>query len=299
VAGAVNSVAGGGTLITFPALLAAGQTALVANATNTAALWPGSASSLWGYRSEIQANRRMLGTLFVLSLAGGILGAWLLLVTPTKMFDRIVPFLVLAATLLFLSQERITRWIRARSESGADSAVESGSAEPSHSGGEIHLGAGSLVLLLITGIYGGYFGAGIGIMTLAALSFVGFRNIHEMNGVKNFFTMFVNVVAAVIFMAGHKVNWEFALVMAVGAIIGGYAGAGIARKIGQKNVRRIIIGIGFVLTASLLVRSLERKEGVTPPIDRVRYRRAQRCAAEPVFHGDRSHPGTGRRSLLS
>jgi uncharacterized membrane protein YfcA len=246
-AGAVNAVAGGGTLLTFPALLATGQTALIANATSTAALWPGSVSSLWGYRREISGTRDILVPLVLLGLVGGFCGAILLLITPTKAFDRIIPFLILGATLLLLAQEPISRWIRARAEQAP--AAEGAEALPDK---PARLTPPMFLLMFVTAIYGGYFGAGIGIITLAALSLIGMRNIHQMNGIKNVYALCANGVAATVFVSKGLVDWRLAGLMALGSIFGGYAGAGIARRIGQKNVRRIIIAIGFLMTISLL-----------------------------------------------
>lgn len=259
VAGAVNSVAGGGTLLTFPALIAAGQTSKLANATSTVSLWPGQVSSLWGYRSEIGQTRAVVIPMLLIGLVGGGLGAFLLLETPTKTFDRIVPFLILAATLLFMVQEPISRWLRSRAATGGSipqaSAAKDASALPENTPETLpRMTLPVTLLVFVTAIYGGYFGAGMGIVTLAALSFLGFRNIHQMNGVKNIFTLGINGVAAMIFVSKGLVDWRVCGLMAVGAIFGGYSGAGIARRIGQRNVRRVIIGIGFILTLSLLRR---------------------------------------------
>lgn len=245
-AGAVNSVAGGGTLLTFPALLATGQLALTANATSTVALWPGAVSSWLGYRQEIGQSRHVLVPLMLLGITGGVAGSYLLLITPPKTFDRIVPFLILAATLLFLVQEPISRWIKARTsrEAAADES------DITH----LRMTPGVVAALFCTAIYCGYFGAGMGIITLAVLSIMGLRNIHQMNGLKNVFNLATNGVAAAIFITRGLVDWRLALLMAAGALFGGYAGAGIARKIGQQNVRRLVIGIGFVLTVSMLLR---------------------------------------------
>jgi uncharacterized protein len=245
-AGAINSVAGGGTLLTFPALLAAGHPALIANATSTVALWPGTVGGWWGYRQEIGESRHLLRPMLVLGLIGGALGSWLLLVTPTSVFDRIVPFLVLTATLLFSAQESISRWLRARA--GGPEEVE----HPAPADVRGHPAA--LLGVFVTAVYGGYFGAGIGIITLAVLSFMGLRDIHQMNGLKNGFALATNGVAAAIFIAKGLVDWRLALLMAGAALFGGYSGAGIAKRIGQKNVRRLVIAVGFVLTASLLMR---------------------------------------------
>ncbi len=246
-AGAVNSVAGGGTLLTFPALLATGQAAIVANATSTVALWPGAISSWYGYREEIGESRRLLAPLIFLGISGGLIGSYLLLVTPTKVFDRIIPYLILCATLLFLAQEPLSRWLRARS-GGREAAAEE--AHPD----SLRLPPPALLAVFFTAVYGGYFGAGIGIVTLAVLGMMGLRNIHRMNGLKNVYALATNGVAAAIFIAKGLVDWRVALLMAAGALFGGYTGAGIARKIGQRNVRRLIIGIGFVLTVWMVVR---------------------------------------------
>lgn len=245
-AGAVNSVAGGGTLLTFPALMATGQVALIANATSTVALCPGSISSWWGYRGEIRGGRHVLIPMAVLGVLGGILGSYLLLNTPPKLFDYIVPFLVLGATLLFLAQEPLSRWLRSRA--GTEAAAPEGDELAA-----MRVTPMMVAAVFATAVYGGYFGAGIGIVTLAVLGLMGLRNIHQMNGLKNVYTLATNGVAAAIFVGRGLVDWRVAVLMAAGALFGGYAGAGIARKIGQKNVRRIVIGIGFVLTVKLFL----------------------------------------------
>lgn len=250
IAGAVNSVAGGGTLLTFPALLAAGQLSTVANATSTVALWPGQLSSLWGYRQEIGQNAQSIVPLSVIGLVGGATGAFLLTRTPPGVFDRLVPFLVLLATVLFMLQEPLSRWQKARAQKEPKSvAAETGDTDEAK---PLRITPGVGLFLLGVALYGGYFGAGIGILTLAALGFLGLTNIHQMNGIKAIFTLGVNGVAAVLFVAQHLVDWKIAGLMTLGSLFGGWAGAGIARRIGQKNVRRVVIAIGFVLTLSLL-----------------------------------------------
>jgi uncharacterized membrane protein YfcA len=247
IAGAVNSVAGGGTLLTFPVLIyGAGVAPLIANATSTVALWPGQLSSLWGFRREIGQNVRSITPLIVIGLVGGVAGAFLLLNTPSKVFDRIVPYLVLLATSLFMVQEPLARWQRARTEHQAK-ATPAGPAR-------LRLSLIVAVFLLLIAVYGGYFGAGIGILTLAAFGFLGLTDIHQMNGIKAAFTLGINGVAAIIFVTRGLVDYRVAGIMALGAIVGGYAGADIARRIGQKSVRRIVIALGFVLTLSLLRR---------------------------------------------
>ena len=273
--GAVNAVAGGGTLLTFPALLWAGQLEIVANATSTVALWPGAASSFWAYRSELGCSRREIALVSVPSFIGGILGSILLVSTSNDSFARVVPFLILLATTLFIVQEPLSRWLRRRSASNAlapaatpggpyrgvqatDDAAEprppqAPIANPPPKATRARWGT-VLVIQFAVGVYGGYFGAGIGILMLAAFGLLGLTNIHHMNALKNLNGMCINGIAAALFVAKGLVRWDIALLMAAGAIFGGYAGAGTARRIGQKNVRRLIILIGVALTLWLLAR---------------------------------------------
>lgn len=256
--GAVNSVAGGGTLLTFPALLWIGRLAeIIANATSTVALWPGQLGSLWGYRKELGPSHKAVAFLAVPSFLGGLIGAALLLKTSNETFRVLVPYLILGATLLFMAQEPLARWQRRRAERAA-AGQRGGSVEIPPG---THIAAWSalrwavvMLFQLLVAVYGGYFGAGIGILMLAALGFLGFTNIHRMNAIKNINGMCINAVAAVMFIVNGLVDWRLASLMAAGAILGGYAGAGTAQRIGQKNVRRIVVLIGFSLTISLLLR---------------------------------------------
>ena len=261
--GAVNSVAGGGTLLTFPSLLWAGQSAIVANATSTVALWPGQLGSLWGYRTELGQNRRAILYMTAPSLIGGAAGALLLLHTPHGVFARLVPYLILMATTLFMVQEPLARQQRARAERAAAKGGEQQDDGPEGRGHRSWLAI--MVYQLCVGIYGGYFGAGIGILMLAALGMMGFVNIHRMNALKNINGMCINAVAAALFISSGLVNWRIALLMACGAIIGGYGGAGTARRIGQRNVRRLIVFIGFALTLSLLLPGSKTKPAPRAP----------------------------------
>ncbi len=263
-AGAVNSVAGGGTLLTFPALLWAGQLTpswagqleKLANATSTVALWPGQLGSLWGYRREIGRSHKAIALLAVPSFLGGLVGALLLLWTDNETFAALVPYLVLLATLLFAAQRPLARWQRRRA--AGTSGEDARSDAVSFREGEDHFSPRRwltvLAFQLFVAVYGGYFGAGIGILMLAALGYLGFTNIHRMNGLKNTGGMCINAVAAILFIVKGLVDWRLASLMAAGAILGGYAGAGTARRIGQENVRRIIVAIGLTLTVALLLR---------------------------------------------
>ncbi len=244
--GAVNSIAGGGTLLTFPALVALGLPALTANATSTVALWPGALSSMWGYREELRGARAWVLRLTLPSVAGGALGAWLLLRTPPDRFARIVPFLVLGATLLFLAQGPIMRRLRERRGAPPADTVEADADDP-HVAPLLFI-AGQFVI----GVYGGYFGAGIGILMLAGLGMMGFANIHRMNGLKNWGAVCMNVVAAGIFAFSGVVHWPVALTLATGGLLGGYAGSRVAQRVGQQPVRRAIVFIGFASFLFLL-----------------------------------------------
>ena len=232
VAGAINAVAGGGTLVSFPVLIWLGVPSIVANGTNTVALWPGSLGSAWGYRRELRGADRSLAALMVPSLAGGLLGASLLYRTPTEVFDRLVPALIFFATCLFMAQEPLQRRLNLA---------------------HTHK-TWAFVFQFAVGVYGGYFGAGIGILMLAALSLLGYTDIHQMNGVKNLLAVCINGIAAIYFMLTGLVFWPDALVMAVGAVAGGVGGAGLARRASQRTVRRIVIAIGFGMALSLMLR---------------------------------------------
>lgn len=237
LAGAVNALAGGGSLITFPTLVWLGLPSIVANATNTVALWPGALGSMWGYRRELATTDRRLYLLVVPSVVGGLAGALLLRLTPTDVFDRLVPLLVFFATALFMVQEPLQRRFG-----------QSRDARPGR-----WLWTAGLFQLLV-GVYGGYFGAGIGILMLASLSILGSDDIHQMNGLKNLLAMCVNGIAAAYFVWMDMVSWSDAGVMAVGAIVGGVAGARLARGMGRRAVRRAVVGIGLAMAIGLMFR---------------------------------------------
>jgi uncharacterized protein len=243
VAGAMNSIAGGGTLLTFPALIALGVSPISANATSTVALWPGSLSSVWGYRELLRGSRPWAVGFAIPSLLGGALGAWLLLRTPPDRFSTIVPWLVLGATALFLLQRPVMRALKqARATSESDESITR-RAPP----------ASILLYQLLVSIYGGYFGAGVGILMLAALGFMGLANIHRMNGIKNFGGICMNLVAAGMFAFSSLVNWPVAFAMAAGAIAGGYVGSRTAQRVPQELVRATVVAIGLLSGVILLV----------------------------------------------
>lgn len=240
VGGFINSMAGGGTLITFPILVALGVPPLVANATNTMALWPGALGSLWGYRDRLKGMRKWVAWFTVPCLAGGLLGGWLLLSTGQDRFAKIVPFLVLGATLLFMANGPLTRWLGRRTGAGDDG---------------VRLEWPFMLAQLAVGIYGGYFGAGIGILMLAVLGLAGFTDIHKMNAIKVWGALVANVVAAGLFAANGVVLWPLALVMAAGSILGGYGGARLAQRVGRVWVRRVVVLVGLGSFLWLLLRT--------------------------------------------
>jgi hypothetical protein len=230
-AGAINSVAGGGTLVTFPALVWLGVAENVANATSTAALWPGSLGSAWGYRRELRDADPRLYALIVPSVFGGLAGAVLLQMTPNATFKQLVPFLILFATFLFMAQDPLQRRFNLAAAHEARS----------------HWLSWTMLFQLGVAIYGGYFGAGIGILMLAALSLMGHTHIHRMNAVKNLLAVCITGLAGLylLFFSDLVVPRD-AAIMAVGAMAGGLGGAGVARRMGRTTVRRIVIAIGFV-----------------------------------------------------
>ncbi len=241
LAGMINSVAGGGTLVSFPALIWAGLPPVVANATSAVAIWPGALGGMWGFRRELRGSETRFFSLVIPSLIGGAIGAALLRHTPPGVFAKLVPFLILAATILFMAQETIRRWLR--KDESAKQPVKA----------DWTLAA--MAFQLAVAIYGGYFGAGIGILMLAALGLMGLTDIHQMNGLKNFFTLCINGVASAYFIFAGMVHWPDAIVMAAGAVIGGYGSAGLARRLGPRAVRRFVIAVGLAMAISLFLKN--------------------------------------------
>jgi uncharacterized membrane protein YfcA len=240
LAGIINSVAGGGSLISFPALIMLGQPALLANATNTAAVWPGSLSSAIAYRRDTQTDRILLLALIWASITGGLLGAVLLVVTPADFFRKIVPFMILLATLLFAFRAPLTQLFKIGG-TGKDRIGKFGY-------------IGGFLCQLLVATYGGYFSAGIGILMLGSLSIMGLHDIHRMNGIKNILSIFINVIAFIFFIIKGLVVWRLALLMAVGTMIGGYAGARWAQRIDQRYIRAFVVGVGLFLSVWLFVK---------------------------------------------
>ena len=230
--GALNAVAGGGSFIAFPALLFAGVPPISANATNTVALWVGVTASTGAYRKHLDISRRVLIPLAVTSVVGGIAGAFLLLRTPAQTFLRVLPWLMLGATLLFVFGGRLAR--------GSKSGLA-------------HDASTSAILLaaiveLIVAVYGGYFGGGVGILNLAMLAALGMTDIHAMNALKVVLGGIINGVAVVTFALQGAIAWKPGLIMIAGAIAGGYFGAHYAQKLPQSWIRASVIAVGTGMT---------------------------------------------------
>lgn len=247
-AGVINAVAGGGTLLTFPALVAALGSSVVANATSTVALVPGSLASAWGYREEFSKCRRWAALLAGPSLVGGWLGARLLTHLPERIFNTVVPWLILVAAVLFIFQPALSRM---GGKSHPDQRPHAWSI------------AAVMVFQLLVAVYGGYFGAGIGILMLSSLGLMGIGDIHQMNALKTFLAVCINGISVVVFVHDGTVNWPFALSMAVAAIIGGYVGARVARRLNRALVRWVVIVIALVLAGVFFYRA--QRQPTTPP----------------------------------
>jgi uncharacterized protein len=249
-AGVMNSVAGGGTLLTFPALMTAfaplgSQAAAFANGTSTVALLPGSFAGAFGYRKELAECRRFVLRMILPSLIGGYVGAKLVAIDP-KAFATLVPWLILTAAVLFVVQAPLSAWVKRR-------AAAEGAQPEHHKPGWV---TQSLVVgfQFLVAVYGGYFGAGIGILMLSALGFMGVGDIHRMNAVKTFLAVAINAAAVVVFVRDGLVKWDYALPLAVAAVAGGYAGARVARRLPASYVRYAVIVIGFGLAAYYFIR---------------------------------------------
>jgi uncharacterized membrane protein YfcA len=230
--GAMNSVAGGGTFLTFPVLILSGLSPLSANITSTIALWPGTLASVFAYRKQIAGQKRSMLPFLLVSLVGSIAGTLTLLSTPEVTFTQLVPWLLLGATLIFTFGRR-------------------GIARLNIFSGEASRGRMVFAALfqLVISFYGGYFGAGIGILMLAMLQILGLSHVHQMNALKAFLGLMINGVSVVIFIVMGHVVWPVAIVMIAGALTGGYFGARTALKIPPEHVRTFVSCVGFTMTA--------------------------------------------------
>ena len=231
--GALNAVAGGGSFIAFPALLFTGVAPIAANATNTVALWVGVTASTGAYRKHLDISRRVMVPLAITSVIGGIAGAYLLLHTPARTFLRVLPWLMLGATLLFLFGSRLAR--RSRGSLAKDASTNAIVA--------------AAIFELFVAVYGGYFGGGVGIVNLAMLAALGMTDIHAMNALKVVLGGVINGIAVITFIVAGAVAWRQGSVMIAGAIVGGYFGAHYAQKLPPAWIRGFVIAVGTVMTA--------------------------------------------------
>jgi uncharacterized membrane protein YfcA len=267
LAGALNSVAGGGSLISFPTLLFAGVPAIPANATNAMAVWPGSIASIPPYRKDLSHERRELLIFSLVSMVGGVLGALVLLRTPPRLCEQLIPWLLLFATLIFAFGGQITRLVRGQRAAPADAADEVVAADAGKDAADAEDAppsrralAGVSVIQFAIALYGGFFGGGMGIMMLAGYALLGMRRIHTMNALKVAMASIINGVAVIAFAIAGKIYWAQALVMVVGAVIGGYGGATLAHYVPPRYVRWFAIAVGLIASAYLFY-----KYDIQPP----------------------------------
>lgn len=237
--GGINAVAGGGSFIAFPALLFTGVAPVPANATNTLALWIGTTASGGAYRKRLHVSRRVMVPLIATSVLGGVAGAVLLIKTPAQTFLHVLPWLMLAATLLFAFGKHLTGRISAGVGHDASTRAVTGAS----------------IFELLVSVYGGYFGGGIGIMNLAMFAAMGMTDIHEMNALKVLLGAVINGVAAIMFIALGAIVWPQAIVMTIGAMIGGYVSAHYAQKLPQAWIRALVLGVGASMTTYFFFRA--------------------------------------------
>lgn len=239
IAGGLNAVAGGGSFITFPTLIFTGIPPIAANATNNTALWIATIASVGGYRHNLNIPKKQLLLLCITSLIGGIIGSVILLYTSANFFKKLIPYLLLSATLLFTFSEPLKKWLQNKS-------LKTNLDEP------------PLLMVIISqlaiSIYGGFFGAGVGILMLASLSFLGIKNIHTMNGFKSFLGGCINGIAIIPFMFAGVIVWPQTLLMAIGSSLGAYLSASYSTKLEPGLVKRFVIFVGFAMTTYFFIR---------------------------------------------
>ena len=245
VAGFINAVAGSGTLVTFPTLLAFGVPPVTANVSNNVGLFPGSVSAAWGMRDELRGQQRRLLRLATASMVGGVVGAGLLLVLPAEAFGAIVPVLVGLGVLLVAFQPRINRWLAdRRRRAGLETAADA----PRPDTRWLWPGVAA------TGVYGGYFGAAQGILLVAVMGLTSPDPLHRANAIKNVLAGVVNGVAAVVFIAVADVDWAVAGLIAGGSVFGAALGARVGRRLPAAALRAVIVVVGMTALGVFLVR---------------------------------------------
>ena len=237
-AGAVNAIAGGGTFFSFPAMLAVGLPPVAANASNSVALWPGSLSGAWAYRQELARYKRYLVPMGIASFLGGAAGGLLLLAAGDARFSALIPWLLAFATALFAFSPQLSAALKKMRPAGAKKTnTEHGAGSP----------MGWFVQLLVS-IYGGFFGAGMGILMMASLAIGGHEDVQHINALKNLLSAVIYSVTVMTFIVAGAVSWPHTLVMVITATLGGYWGARMARKIQGPWLRRMVIAVGSALT---------------------------------------------------
>jgi uncharacterized protein len=237
--GAINAVAGGGSFVSFPALLLTGVPAIAANATNTLALWVGTTASGGAYREKLNISRRVMIPLVITSVIGGLAGAFLLIKTPAQTFLHVLPWLLLGATLLFAFGSHLTGRLSANITHDASSSAV----------------AVASIYEMVVAVYGGYFGGGVGIMNLAMLAALGMTDIHAMNKLKVMLGGVINGVATITFIAAGTIVWPQAMVMTAGSIVGGYSSAHFSQRLPQIWVKSLVILVGSVMTIYFFIRA--------------------------------------------
>ncbi|MFH1524401.1 MAG: sulfite exporter TauE/SafE family protein [Chloroflexota bacterium] len=240
-AGLVNALAGGGTLLTFPTLLAIGLPAVSANVTNTIALCPGFLGGILGQAKDLKGQKRRIWIVVPAGMLGGLTGGLLLLHTSEKLFSNLVPFLILAASILLAIQNPARAWLARRLENGKTTTIPEG---------------WTFLPVSIGAIYGGYFGAGLSVILLSVLGLIVNDNLTRLNALKQVIAFSANVAAAILFIFSGKVHWTIALVMAAGALLGGSLGGRLASKVKPATLRWIVVAIGFTVGTIYLVRML-------------------------------------------
>lgn len=244
----MNSVAGGGTLLTFPVMLACGMDAKTANYTNTVGLLPAAFMGARGFSSGVGAQVRVMLPFYIVSFLGGVAGSVLLIVTPKDQFAAIVPWLILLAAVIFLLHDSISRRLFKKPPEPVLAVEKPVAQEHAHPPPR----KWALAFQFFVAVYGGYFGAGIGIMMLAALSLMGAGDIYRMNFLKNLAAFVINGISAILFAALGLVNWPIAVSTALGALIGGWLGAGIAKKVGPQWARRMVSAVGLSIAGYMM-----------------------------------------------
>ena len=239
-AGFINAMAGGGTLVSFPVLLAVGISPIAANVTNTVALVPGTIGGMWAQRREFQSQRKRLIKLLPVGIVGGVIGGLLILNTNENTFRSIIPYLILLATSLLAAQVKIKKWVASRI-------------------GEVHNEHQNPLLMMslifLAAVYGGYFGAGLGVILMATLGLLTDENMTSLNFLKQALGFAVNFAAAVYFAFSGKVNWLVAFVMIFGSLLGGWIGGMLASRIKPEILRWIVVLAGLVATVVFLIKS--------------------------------------------